>query len=77
VIILFQIRYICRCEDVTLYLIFFLHGTCNSYSQKTFGIVYKKVPSQHDRLNTQVSAKWKRVYGIRAIWTTDCQKLLL
>jgi len=44
VIILFQIRYMCRCEDVTLLLIFFLHGTRNSYSQKTFGTVYKKVP---------------------------------
>jgi len=36
----------------------------------------KKNPSQHDRVNTQVSAKWIRVYGASAIWTTDYQKLL-
>jgi len=35
--ILFHIRYMCRCEDVTLYLIFYLHGTRNSYSQKNIG----------------------------------------
>jgi hypothetical protein len=72
----------CRCDDVTLHLISSLHGTRNSFSQKSLELITKN-PLLHDRLNIQVNANVQVAYILdksvqcQCFCITNCHQLML